>query len=150
MFCHFQNLSHQSQSSYSQWQTLFHIEITGYVYINIIYDTALDSVGQARAWTLENQSTSLEDEGSEFDYRDIRPHCADTLSQHSYESQTAVVRFTLTRGGNIMSHPSHTFVRTPSVRSHRLRTVSEPELANITKEDFADIVEQNMDVDERA
>lgn len=110
-------------------------------------------IGQAKLWTLEyhnSPASSLDDTRSDrFDYRDMGPsYAADTLSQHSFESQTAMVRFTLNRGGNIITHPSHTFVRTPSCRSQGLRKVSEAELGDITKEDLVDVVEQNLATNE--
>lgn len=105
--------------------------------------------GQDKAlWTLENKSaiSSISNTASEvFDYRD--KGTADTFSHQSFESQTAMVNFTLNRGGGIINHPNLNFVKTSSFkRNNQKGAVNEVTITigEMAKEDLANLVEQNL------
>lgn len=88
-------------------------------------------------------------------YRDAQQY-RDNLSQSSFESQTAMVQFSLNRTGSLGSIWSN-LVRTPSTRSYRSPFARNPsarqtggvvrgegQLGDIEKEELADMLEMGV------
>ncbi len=112
-------------------------------------------------WTLENQQrapvtiAALEDTVAadrDFNYRDVElQQYMDTLSHRSFESQTAMVQFSLRQAdsmGSILSEQSvrstPSLVRAPSIRDSHSVASTEGQLGEIRKKDLATMLERGI------